>query len=704
MGFLKGSRHLFLTITCGLLVLFLLVLAEIHLPFFQKFLPVKENKSLIFLLNVDLLLILLILFVTTRTVVKTYLERKRGIFGARLKIRLTLSLIFLSLVPALTLFVLTSGFFKESINRWFDEKIEGVVEGALEVSSIYYEDLFQRYERVRDSLSSEIESRPFSSEIEMKELLRKAAKTSGVDLILYQPGAAGGTAVAAGTLSPDTVELLVQKIIPFEEDTQRRVIPLKGGELLLSGKRLRHGETLLVGTLIELPGTQKIKDIASMYGHFKEARPFRKILKYGFLVPLTLVTLLVLFFSVWMGIKIADAITVPIERVREGVSIIAKGKFDIDLEERGEDEVGMLVRAFNQMAKELKRTKEEIEEKRRHLELILENVTTGIISTDKNGIVLLLNKAAQQILGVKDGVEGIRLQEILEEHLKRRVRGLLKQALREGSVTRELNVASKKGILSLRSSLTVLRDDEGRVTGFLITFDDVTQVLRAERLSSWRKVARRLTHEIKNPLTPIGLSAERIRKRVLPSLSGEERLVTEEATSAILKSLEDIKRIVNDLTRLTHISQTKNLDDICSIIEENLSLYKGLYPNVSFSFEKTEIPPFMLDREGMKRVFVNLITNSLKAIGEEDGKIHVKASMDAERGLCVIEVSDTGKGVPDDEKPKIFDPYYTKDKDGLGLGLAIVQSIVLEHHGKIHVEDNIPKGARFIIELPILKE
>jgi two-component system nitrogen regulation sensor histidine kinase NtrY len=702
IGSSKRLKGFLLAILGGLVLLFLLVLAETRLPFFQKFLPIKENKLLIFLLNVNILLILLILFLTTRTIVKTYLERRRGILGSRLKTKLTLSLVFLSLVPALTLFILTSGFFKESMDRWFDEKIEGAVEAAFEVSNLYYEELFQRCERILDSISKEVETAPPGA-VDVEDFIKRAVKASGVELILYRPSIEGKPPLISGTLPSKTARVIVERVKFSGQTSGRWVIPVNKGELLLVGKRAGEDGMLLVGTLIELPGTERIKEIASLYGHFKEARPFRKILKYGFLLPLTLITLLVLFFSVWMGIKMADAITVPIEKVREGVSIIAKGKFDIDLEDKGEDEIGMLVTAFNQMAKELKRTKEEIEEKRRHLELILENVTTGIISTEKNGRVLLLNRAAQEILGVEDGIEGKRLQDILGQEVRRQIKGLLRQALKEGSITRELRMTSRRGVISLRSSLTALKDEDGKVKGFLITFDDVTQVLKAERLSSWRRVARRLTHEIKNPLTPIALSAERIRRKVLPLLSGEAGSILEETTSTILRSLDDIKGIVNDLTRLTHISQTKNPDDISGIIEESLSLYKGLYPNVTFFFEKEEIPPFMMDREGMKRVFVNLITNSLKAIGDGDGEIRVKASLDTQRSICVIEVSDTGKGVPDEEKARIFDPYYTKDKDGLGLGLAIVQSIVLEHHGSIRVEDNLPRGARFVIELPILR-
>jgi two-component system nitrogen regulation sensor histidine kinase NtrY len=271
-----------------------------------------------------------------------------------------------------------------------------------------------------------------------------------------------------------------------------------------------------------------------------------------------------------------------------------------------------------------------------------------------------------------------------------------------GSITKELRLNIKKDITYLRTSLTVLKDESGRTEGFIIAFDDITHIVRAEKLATWREVARKLTHEIKNPLTPIILSAERIRRKIMSSFQGEEKDILDETTSIIIRSVDDIKGIVNELTKLTHISQTKTVEDLNLIVEETVDLYKNLYQNITFFTEYGVIPLFRVDRDGLKRALINLITNSVKAIDGNEGTISVHTKYEKTRGTVIVEFVDTGKGIAREDKEKIFYPYFTKDKDGTGLGLAIVHSIVLEHHGKIYVEDNVPKGTKFIIELPVI--
>ncbi len=226
--------------------------------------------------------------------------------------------------------------------------------------------------------------------------------------------------------------------------------------------------------------------------------------------------------------------------------------------------------------------------------------------------------------------------------------------------------------------------------------------MRAEKLATWREVARKLTHEIKNPLTPIMLSAERLRRKLLPKAPEAEKGVLDEATSVIITSVQDIKGIVNELTKLTHSSQSRTVEDLNALVVETIGLYRHLYQNVAFAVEQGRTPRFKLDRDAIKRALINLITNSVKALGSDGGVISVSTRYDKASRSSIIEFADTGKGVSDEDKGRIFDPYFTKEKDGTGLGLAIVHSIILEHHGKISVEDNVPKGTRFIIELPVL--
>ena len=696
-----------------LLIFGILVYLETHLPFFKKFLPIGENKLIIVILNINLLLILLLLFLVSRTLVKVYIEQKRGIWGARLKTKLTITLVLISIIPSFTLYILSGGFFQLSMDKWFGQKIEDTLDDALEFSRFYYEDLFQRHERMGAIIADEIKRKRLLDD--SKGLANYVQKNTSSRipeyLSIYSPS--GQLLQSSRKLTPEVEKKFTNLAHSPPKDKKIRVIePLKKGELILSGLQITNetGEfkaMLLIGEEIEIAGTKSMKEIAIASRELQKSRPFKKILKWSFYIPLTLVTLMTVFFSVWVGIKMATEIVNPIEKVREGVSTIAKGSFDlINLEDKGQDEIGTLVMAFNTMAKDLKIAKDEIEERRRYMEIVLDNVATGIISTDKIGTIKFLNKAARNILGIeKEPWTGSSLKDILGDDFKKHMKFFLKEAREadHGSVTREMRLNLKNDVTYIRASLTTLKDQASKTEGFVIAFDDITHIVRAERLATWREIAKKLTHEIKNPLTPIMLSAERIRRRLLPNVHDQEREVLDSTTSVIIQSVDDIKGIVNELTKLTHISQTKTMEDLNSIVDETVLLYKHLYQNISLMFEKNAVPPFLVDRDGLKRAIINLITNSVKAIEDQQGVISITTQYDSVKGIGIIEVSDTGKGIPDEEKSKIFDPYFTKDTNGMGLGLAIVHSIILEHHGRIHVEDNDPRGTKFIIELPIIE-
>jgi len=689
-----------------------LIYFETQLPFFKKFLPIGENKLIVMILNINLLLILLLFFLVTRTLIKTYIEKKRGIWGSGLKTKLTLTLLFISILPSFTLFILATGFFHVSMDKWFSQKIEDTIENALTFSQFYYEDLFQRHEKTGTMLAKDLgKKKILENERVLDTYIKRNIKTHLLGYFsIYDPY--GNLIKSESNLEEVTEQVLFEKTKTLiKNNSTRAIIPLEKGELIVTGTKIidESGNVqalLFIGDVIMVHGKQRIEEIASANKEFKEARPFKKILKFSFIIPLFLITIMTIFFSVWVGIKMATEITIPIERMKEGASIIAKGKFDINLEDRGKDEIGTLVSAFNSMAKELKITKDEIEERRRYMEVILDNVASGIISTDKKGNILLLNRAAKTILGIEEEAwTGIQLKEILGDDFRKLMKSFLKEARGAdgGSITKELRLNLKKDITYIRASLTILKDEANSVEGFIITFDDITHIIRAEKLATWREVARKLTHEIKNPLTPIILSAERIRRRLLSHFEGKEKDVLDETTSVIIKSVDDIKRIVNELTKLTHTSQAKAMEDINLIVDEAIDLYRHLYQNITFQLEKAKIPQFRVDRDGIKRVMINLITNSVKAIDSKEGTITVNTKYDKQKGVGIIEVADTGRGIPAEDKEKIFDPYFTKEKGGMGLGLAIVHSIVLDHHGKIHVEDNIPQGTRFVIELPIIE-
>ncbi|NLT22417.1 MAG: PAS domain S-box protein [Syntrophorhabdus sp.] len=700
-----------LSIIIGILVAFgALVLIETRLPNFARFFPVWENKLLVVVLNINLLLILLLLFLITRIILKAYIEKRRGIWGSGLKKRLTSTLLFISIVPSFTLFILATGFFYVSMDRWFSQQVEDTMESALELSRLHYEEVFQRHTRIGEQMVEEIGKKELlGDEKGLKKLLRQYGRTHLLGyVVVYDP--LSGAIIRVGGSAKSEKTILSRLKLFTDKAVSQEIIPDEEGEMLVVGMRLTSAMAgggapiLFLGDTIRIQGRERMRQIAVTSKEFRESRVFKKVLKYSFIIPLFLITILTIFVSLWVGIKMATEITVPIEKMKEGAAIIARGKFDINLEDRGKDEIGTLVRAFNSMARELKIAKDEIESKSRSLEFVLDNVAAGIISTDKRGTILLANNAARVILGVeREKLEGMSLREVFGNDFKALTKSFLREvrASKGETITKDLRLNLKKDITYLRASLTALKDERKRVGGFIIAFDDITHVVRAEKLATWQEVARKLTHEIKNPLTPIVLSAERIRRKLMARFTGPDKGVLDETTSVIIRSVADIKDIVNELTKLTHTSQARTLEDLNSVVEETLDLYRNLYHNISIGFEPGELPLVRVDRDGLKRAFINLITNAVKAIDGKAGTITVRTRYDRAKRAGIIEFADSGKGVPDQDKEKVFDPYFTKDEGGTGLGLAIVHSIILEHHGRIRVEDNVPKGAKFIIEIPI---
>jgi two-component system, NtrC family, nitrogen regulation sensor histidine kinase NtrY len=689
----------------------LLLYLETQLPFFTRFLPVGENKLIIILLNINLLLILLLVFIIARIIIKTNIERRRGVYGSGLKTKLTLTMLSISLISSFTLFIIATFFFYFAMDKWFSQKIEDTIDSTVELSQLYYDDLFDRYEKIGKHLAAQIEKKGI---LEKPDNLRTFVKREGqahfLDyLAVYNLG--GTVLQSQGSMDPMVAQRLLTKTkATAKEKRLRQILPMEGGEAIVLGIGMADASgspaaTLILGEKISFRGTERIKQITRTGEEFKESRPYKKVLKWSFIIPLFLITMLSVFFSVWVGVKMATEIAVPLEKVKEGAAIIAKGSFDINLEDSGKDEIGTLVSAFNKMARELKVTKAEIEEKRKYMEVILDNVATGIITTDVKGNILLLNRSARAILGVeRDDWMGKPLKSILGSELRKILRFFQKEVKGESteSIVKEMRLTLKHETAYLRASLTVLKDDAGRPEGYIGTFDDITHIVRGEKLATWREIAKKLTHEIKNPLTPIKLSAERIRRRLLPQAEGKEREILDETTAIILSASEDIKVIVNELTKLTHTASAQTIEDINDIVEETVGLYKNLYQNINFKFEKEDVPKFRMEKDAVKRALINLVTNSIKAIDSAPGIVTLTTRYDKNRGVAFIEIADTGPGIRDEDKSRIFDPYFTRGGDGMGLGLAIVNSIILEHHGKIRLEDNKPQGAKFIVELPII--
>jgi two-component system nitrogen regulation sensor histidine kinase NtrY len=416
-----------------------------------------------------------------------------------------------------------------------------------------------------------------------------------------------------------------------------------------------------------------------------------------------MVTLLIIFSATWFGFHLAKDITVPIKELAEATHRIATGDLNFRIQMKAADEIGMLVQSFNQMTQDLQVSRMELEQRKKYMEIVLKNVAAGVVSIDEKGRITTINTSAEQMLEVRGETildqefSGVLAKEFVEEieELFAEMRGSQRDSI-EKQVT--LNLKGKS--LSLLINLTALKDEEGAPLGVVAVFDDLTKLIKAQRMAAWREVARRIAHEIKNPLTPIQLSAQRLRKRYLEKLR-EDGTVFDECTRTIVKQVEELKGMVNEFSSFARMpASVLAPNHLNEIIQETLILFQEAHKNIRFQFVPHEIPVLDIDRDQMKRVMINLIDNSITATGG-DGEVRIQTDYDPKLRMVRVEVSDNGCGITEEDKSRLFEPYFSTKKSGTGLGLTIVNTIIADHQGYIRVRDNEPKGTTFLIELPV---
>jgi two-component system nitrogen regulation sensor histidine kinase NtrY len=430
-----------------------------------------------------------------------------------------------------------------------------------------------------------------------------------------------------------------------------------------------------------------------------------------------MVTLLILVGSTWMGLYLAKRITRPVQMLSEAARQIGAGHYDHRIEHEGSDEFGSMVEAFNAMAAELASSRrrleratldlekkhEEGEGRRRYIETILDRVATGVVSLDRAGRIGTINPSALRLMELEEPTVGRAGVEVFSRPDLEPINQLLDQAARArmDSFAQEIALVREGRERHLAAAATRVTGTDGSFDGTILVVDDVTPLIRAQKVAAWREVARRLAHEIKNPLTPIQLSAERMRRK-LGHIEGPLQDLIQECTSTITGEVESLKGLVDEFSQFARMPAPRAVPtDLHGLLQEALALYDGLLPAVAFErrFDPS-VTQVRVDPEQLKRVIINLVDNAIEAMSR-DGTIVIETSRDISNSLVRIVVADTGPGIPPGEREKLFLPYYSTKGRGSGLGLAIVRRIVAEHGGNIDVGDNVPCGTRFTIELPV---
>jgi two-component system nitrogen regulation sensor histidine kinase NtrY len=680
------------------------------------------NIIFFLLINFVLLLLVLLIFLVSRNLMKLALERRRGIFGSRLRTRLVLAFVALTLGPSILLFFVAQGFLNTAFDSWFNVRIDTALRGSLEVSQSYYQFAANNALHFAKQIGRQsMEQNLWAPEQRQKMGMFLEAKRSEMGLAGVEVFAADQASLVRlqdpqqPPLPPTATETVVQL---FSGRDVAETRPLGKADVVRAGVPVLDEQGKLLGAVtvdyvVPRSVSQMARAVTRSYQEYRQLAGMKQPIKNGYVLTLALITLVVIFSASWFGIRQAKSISTPLLRLAEGTREVAQGNWSHRIEPAADEEIAVLVDSFNRMTETLERTNSELVERRKYVENVLANIAAGVVSLDESGCVDMLNPAAERMLGLRLAeVRGRSWREGLQRSDLAKVREVIAEIFErpECEVERQIKLAGGEHIVTALVSATSLTDERGRPRGVMLFFEDVTHLLRVQRMEAWREVARRLAHEIKNPLTPIQLSAQRLQKRYARQLPGVERIVFDECTTTIVRQVDEVKRLVNEFStfaRLPAVELAPN--DLNAVVGEALVLFRQGHLDIDFVVEtETDLPALDLDRDAIKRALINLLDNAVAACRAmqartpaERPRIRVATSYLPARGVVRLEVADNGAGMTVEVKSRLFEPYFSTKKDGTGLGLAIVASIVSDHQAYIRVLDNEPHGSRFLIEFPL---
>jgi two-component system, NtrC family, nitrogen regulation sensor histidine kinase NtrY len=695
----------------------------------------------------DLTMLVALVFVLARNIVKLVVERRRGLPFSRFRAKLVLAFLGLTIVPSLLVLIVGSELIRSSTEKWFSQPIDDVLTAATRIAQDYYHDresaVTGHAGRIArdlpwaavetgdlDTVRRAIESEAADGRVGLVEVYRSRSKAGPRgDVVLLVAVESPGLPRGPVRASADRLA----SVIAGGGNETFAPEPLEGGgDLVRGGAAVRDPSGRVVGVVLasdHLSGeaATHARQIIEAYQNRSQLRALRRPIQGVYLTLFVMMTLMILVSATWTGLYLAKRITRPVQRLAAGAREIGAGHLDHRIEPETRDEFGSLVEAFNNMAGELaasqrkledsrfdlERKNQQLDERRQYIETVLERIATGVVSLGPTGHIETINGAALRLLEVDRAVIGVRAEELWQREDLRPLETLLTQARRGGSVPAVQEVALLRDgrEVHLAAAATQLLRDDGSAGGAVLVFDDVTPLIRTQRVAAWRDVARRLAHEIKNPLTPIQLCAERMRRQ-FSSAPAPARALVEECTSTIVGEVESLKALVDEFAQFARMPAPRAAPaDLNAALDETLALYNDLFSHIQIERRYCEgLPQVRVDLEQMRRVIINLVDNAVEALGgpqtrvRPDGErpcIAVETRHDASNGVARILVSDNGPGISASDRDKLFMPYYSTKGRGSGLGLAIVRRIIAEHGGSIEVADNVPHGTVFTIELPL---
>lgn len=708
--FRKRRREIFLILVVSFLFGFL-TWFEVRMFATSQQLPFVHSIFFFGLVNFNIILLLLLFFMIFRNVVKVFVERQGKVLGSSLKAKLVAAFVSFSVVPTVLMFIISVFYINSSFDKWFSVKMAGVLKSSIEVTNAYYFNAKKKNYHFAHKIANSVVV--LDSEKAIEKRIGELRENYSVDAVEYYPSLFGKRIVV--TSEEDNIPIVPAVSLEFlqkgikqaseastihqfgEGNLVRVVVPVRTKSGLNKG-------AVVVSSFLPLSLITKMNDVSTAYDEFRDINPLEYPLKSIYLYILVLMTFVILLAATWFGFYLAKQLAIPIVQLGRATKRVAEGDYT-PLEIRsGSEEINALIGSFNQMTVALENSLEELDQHARYMDTILKNVSAGVVSVDKSGRITTINRHAGFLLKVDiEKFVGRPVKELLTREYFRVFAELQKSMLehRLDSLQKELVLNIQGQSMPLQITLTNLKDDKGEDLGSILVFDDMTPIVSAQRAAAWTEVARRIAHEIKNPLTPIKLSAERLQRKFGATITDP---AFSDCTTMIVKQVDGLKNLVNEFSNFARLPQAKPVvANLNTVISEPLKLYKQSHSHVEIRFEAaSDLPEFKFDPDQINRVIVNLMDNAVSAVAKEPHpEVLVALKYDRDLKTVRLTIGDNGDGVSAADRSRIFEPYFSTKEGGTGLGLAIVKRIIEDHNGFIRAIPNEPKGLKIVIEMPV---
>ncbi len=649
--------------------------------------PLLIKIGFIFVIVNVILYLLLLIFFVGRNLVNVYTEKKRKAIGSKFRTKLVASFLGLVLIPSALLFILSNQLINNSIDTWFSLEVQKPIYDSMDIARTFYFKERQNAAEYAKLLASDGDLLPRGP--------RKNPDGGGFNSYLLT--------------APDNSDLVKEA---FNGRAGTDVLSTDKGDIIRAAAPVAEGDgitgVVVVETLIPRELVAKMESVQRAFNDYLQIKTQQNPIRFLYFLMLTVATLLIIFLALWVSLRIAKGITVPIQSLAEATRTVAHGDLDFRIDLDRDDEIGMLINSFNKMLDEIREGKRSLERayresdrRRLSMESILESINTGVIFFDRSGRITTLNNAACSMLGIdRRDIEGrshkVLLGRLKSDELISMVKRLSEKGF--GAVEKEVHIYINGRPMDLRIYMTIIKDSANKFFGTLAVFDNLTEIIMAQRALAWQEVAKRIAHEIKNPLTPIRLSAERVLKKWNERAEDFEEILNR-STRTIVHEVNSLRSLVDEFSRFGKMPRI-HLEsiNIRTVIEEVAELYVNLKDVEILTSFTGDMPEIEIDKKQIKMALINLIDNAIQA---KTRRIWLNTSYNPALDLVRIEVADDGTGIREEDKDKLFFPYFSTRKEGTGLGLAIVNSIISKHRGYIRVQDNEPRGTRFIIELSV---